>query len=81
MPGSVLASNSWQVISAPAASAADLQSTDISYVVAPRQADGSLPATPFLKPVIGGRLIDKGAVISGDTFLGAAPDLGVFEVQ
>ena len=81
MPGSILTSNSWQVISSPAASAADLQSTDISFATAPRQADGSLPATPFLQPVIEGRLIDQGVIISGDAYLGAAPDLGAFEVQ
>jgi hypothetical protein len=80
MTGSILTSNSWQIISPPA-SAADLQSTDISYATAPRQPDGSLPSTPFLHPVTGGRLIDRGVIISGDTYSGAAPDLGAFEVQ
>jgi hypothetical protein len=53
---------------------------DYSSVTGLRQSDGSLPDLPFLKPVLGGRLIDQG-VNTGDPYLGAAPDLGAFEVQ
>jgi hypothetical protein len=58
----------------------DFQSIDASQVMGPRQADGSLPDLPFLKPVAGGRLIDKGCT-NGVTYMGNAPDLGWFEVQ
>ncbi|MEY4388054.1 MAG: hypothetical protein RLY20_3337 [Verrucomicrobiota bacterium] len=75
--GSLLTNNSWQVIS-PAPTAADVQSIDDSVAVAPRNADGSLPEWPFLRPVIGGRLVDKGVNI-GQPFNGTAPDLGAFE--
>jgi hypothetical protein len=75
--GSLLASNSWQVLSPPA-DPSDVLSVESSVAVQPRQADGSLPVWPFLRPVPGGRLIDKGADI-GEPFTGAAPDLGAFE--
>ncbi|HUI06598.1 MAG TPA: right-handed parallel beta-helix repeat-containing protein [Verrucomicrobiae bacterium] len=74
---SILISNSWQVVS-PAASTNDLLSVDTSFAVAPRRDDGGLPETPFLRPVPGGRLVDKGADL-GAPFSGSAPDLGAFE--
>jgi hypothetical protein len=77
--GTLFTNNSWQVLS-PGPSASDFQSVDYSGVTAPRQSDGGLPNLPFLKPVLNGRLIDKG-VDTGDPYLGAAPDLGAFEVQ
>jgi len=46
--------------------------------MAPRRDDGSLPETPYLRPVPAGRLVDKGANL-GNSFNGAAPDLGAFE--
>ena len=76
--GTLFTSNSWQVISSPAANNSDLQSIDESAVMSPRQADGSLPFLPFLRPVPGGRLIDKGVDV-GDPYTGARPDLGAFE--
>ncbi len=75
--GTLATNNSWQVLS-PAANTGDVLSADQSVAVAPRQADGSLPVWPFLRPVPGGRLIDKGVNI-GEPFNGAAPDLGAFE--
>ena len=75
--GTLATSNSWQVISPPP-TANDVQSVDETVAVAPRQADGSLPVWPFLRPVPGGRLIDKGVNI-GEPYAGAAPDLGAFE--
>ena len=77
--GTLSTSNSWQVISSPAANASDVQSVDESVATAPRNADGSLPTWPFLRPVAGGRLIDKGVNL-GEPFSGAAPDLGAFEI-
>ena len=75
---SILISNSWQVVTSPAASTNDLLSVDTSWALAPRRDDGSLPESPFLRPVPNGRLVDKGADI-GNSFQGPAPDLGAFE--
>jgi hypothetical protein len=75
--GSLLTNNSWQVLS-PAATTNDVLSADVSAAIAPRQADGSLPVSPFLRPTPGGRLIDRGVYI-GEPFAGAAPDLGAYE--
>jgi hypothetical protein len=76
--GTLATNNSWQVIS-PKPTTNDVQSVAISYALAPRQADGSLPDTPFLHPVPGGRLVDQGVYL-GDPYYGAAPDLGAFEL-
>ena len=76
--GTVLTSNSWQVVTSPAVSAADVQSVDESVAILPRNADGSLPVWPFLRPVISGRLVDKGVNL-GQPFNGTAPDLGAYE--
>ncbi|TAL05798.1 MAG: DUF1565 domain-containing protein [Verrucomicrobia bacterium] len=76
--GTIVTSNSWQVVSSPAANAGDVLSVNSSGVDGPRQSDGSLPVLPFLRPVPAGRLIDKGVDV-GDPFAGAAPDLGAFE--
>ena len=76
--GSQLTSNSWQVITSPAVSASDVLSVDTSVATAPRNADGSLPYWPFLRPVPAGRLIDKGVILT-EPFTGASPDLGAFE--
>lgn len=78
--GTLSTNNTWQIISSPAVSSADFQSLDYSGVTGPRQADGSLPDLPFLHPVIGGRLVNKG-VDAGVSYSGSAPDLGAFEVQ
>ena len=75
--GSLLTNNSWQVL--VSVSTNDVQSTQVSLALLPRGDDGSLPQTPFLKPVPGGRLIDRGVDI-GLPFSGSAPDLGAFEV-
>lgn len=75
--GTLTTNNSWQVIS-PAPTSADVQSVDTSVATAPRNADGSLPVWPFLRPVEGGRLVDKGVNI-GQPYNGTAPDLGAYE--
>ncbi|MEK7781436.1 MAG: immunoglobulin domain-containing protein [Verrucomicrobiota bacterium] len=77
-PGTLLTNNSWQVISAPAANASDVLSTIESVATAPRNADGSLPYWPFLRPVPGGRLIDQGVILT-EPYTGTSPDLGAFE--
>ena len=76
--GSTLISNSWQAITSPAASTNDLLSVDTAFATAPRRDDGGLPETPFMRPVPGGRLVDKGVDL-GKPFSGSAPDLGAFE--
>ncbi|MFO1489142.1 MAG: immunoglobulin domain-containing protein [Verrucomicrobiota bacterium] len=78
--GSLSFTNTWQIISEPSVNAADFQSLDSSGAAGPRNAAGALPDLPFLKPVLGGRLVNKGMNV-GDPYLGAAPDLGAFEVQ
>ena len=76
--GSILSNNSWQTASSPAAGTNDLLSVDTSFATAPRRDGGSLPETPFLRPVPNGRLVDQGADL-GAPFSGSAPDLGAFE--
>ena len=46
-----------------------------------RNADGSLPITTLLRLKKGSFLIDKGVVIAGEKYNGAAPDLGCFETD
>jgi hypothetical protein len=75
---SIQISNSWQVITSPGATNSDVLSIDTTFATAPRRDDGSLPEIPFMRPVPGGRLVNKGANI-GLPFSGSAPDLGAFE--
>jgi|GEM_PF-926216 len=77
--GTLSTNNSWQLLTSPSANAGDVQSVDESVATAPRNPDGSLPAGIFLRPVPGGRLIDRGVNV-GDSFSGSAPDLGALEV-
>jgi hypothetical protein len=76
--GTIFTNNSWQVIFSPSAGTNDLLSVDVSAALAPRRDDGGLPDAPFLRPVPGGRLVDKG-VYRGEVFQGAAPEVGAFE--
>ena len=75
---STLISNSWQVVTSPDPSVSDVLSTNEAYALFPRRDDGSLPETPFMRPVPAGRLVDQGTNI-GAAFNGSAPDLGAFE--
>ncbi|HEU6447851.1 MAG TPA: right-handed parallel beta-helix repeat-containing protein [Verrucomicrobiae bacterium] len=75
--GSVITHNSWQILS-PDVNAADFLSTNTADALAPRRDDGNLPETPFLRPVPGGRLVNKGVDI-GESYHGSAPDLGAYE--
>ncbi len=58
----------------------DFMSLDLALLEAPRQPDGSLPNTGFLRLKPSSGLIDKGEKI-GFPFKGAAPDLGCFEAN
>jgi hypothetical protein len=77
--GSLLTNNSWQVLS-PVASTNDILSIDSSLALGPRRDDGSLPETPFLRPIPTGRLVNNG-VLNGLPYIGAAPDLGAYETS
>jgi hypothetical protein len=76
MNGTDAMNNSWNL--PVQVTAADFQSISTLGVDGPRQADGSLPAIPFLRLVAGSDLVDKGTSISFP-FDGVAPDLGAFE--
>jgi hypothetical protein len=56
----------------------DFLSVDTALLVAPRQADGSLPTNDFMRLKPTSSLVDKGVNI-GFAYNGAAPDLGCFE--
>jgi parallel beta-helix repeat protein len=58
--------------------ATDFLSLDETFLTAPRQADGSLPETSFLRLKTSSNLIDAGIDI-GFPFKGKSPDLGCFE--
>ena len=75
-PGSILISNSWQVV--PAAGTNDWLSVDRAQALAPRRDDGGLPEVPLLRPVPTGSFVDMGADL-GQPFQGSAPDLDAFE--
>jgi hypothetical protein len=70
--------NSFSPNSGITVTSTDFLSTDESLLVAPRQTDGSLPNTSFLKLKAGSNLIDKGMNL-GFAYVGTAPDLGAFE--
>ena len=70
--------NSWDSALGVSVSAADFQSTSITGMDGPRQADGSLPCVPFMRLAQGSDLIDKGQNVNLP-FSGSAPDLGAFE--
>lgn len=77
--GSMLTNNSWQVL-ASAVNGNDFLSTNTVYALALRSDDGGLPETPFLRPVPGNRLINKGINLGTSSF-GTAPDLGAYETS
>jgi hypothetical protein len=74
-------SNTWQAVFTNVnvrVSTNDFLSIDYTWALAPRRDDGSLPETPFLRPVPGGRLVNRGVNIGGP-FFGSRPDLGAYE--
>ena len=56
----------------------DFMTFDESLLTAPRQPDGSLPYIAFAQLVSSSDLVDAGTNV-GFAYVGAAPDLGVFE--
>ena len=68
--------NSWN--SGFSVSANDFQSLDTTLILAPRQADGSLPDVPFMRLKDSSPLIDAGIDVNL-TYNGYAPDLGCYE--
>jgi hypothetical protein len=76
MSGTNAAYNSWNLN--VTMSNAQFRSVSTSGWDAPRQADGSLPALPYLHLAANSTLIDKGVDV-GLPYNGSAPDLGAFE--
>ena len=68
--------NSWN--SGFSVSANDFQSLDTTLILAPRQADGSLPDVPFMRLKDSSPLINAGIDVNL-TYNGNAPDLGCYE--
>jgi len=68
--------NTWNGIPV---NAADFLSLDDTIARGPRQPDGSLPSSDFLRLVSGSNLIDAGTDV-GLPYSGVAPDLGAYEV-
>jgi hypothetical protein len=77
----VLQNNAWQLFTGTsAAKLTDFIDSDATAAMnAARRADGGLPEDFFMRPVFGSRFIDRGVAITGDTWLGTAPDLGAYE--
>ena len=71
--------NTW--LSGYSCSDADFISLDTTMVTTERNADGTLPTTTLLRLKNGSSLIDKGVVLSGESYQGTAPDLGCFETD
>ena len=67
--------NSWNTEPGATVTDADFLSLDVSELLKPRKADGSLPDVNFMKLAPGSDLIDKGKDVGLD-FSGSAPDLG-----
>ncbi len=61
-------------------SAADFLSLDTTRILAPRQADGSLPESTCLRLADGSKLIDAGTDLNLG-YNGLAPDLGCYEKE
>ena len=71
--------NTWNT-GAPVVSDADFVSLDMTQLLRPRKADGSLPDIDFMRLKQGSALIDAGVNV-GITYTGSAPDIGPFEAQ
>lgn len=57
----------------------DFVSLDMKLLTSPREADGSLPETGFMRPAPKGKMVDAGEKGS-EPFTGRAPDAGAFEL-
>ena len=71
--------NSWN-LSGIGVSENDFVSLDSTGITGPRQEDGSLPETDFLKLAAGSDLIDAGVDV-GIPFYGRSPDIGFSELN
>lgn len=69
--------NTWN--SGYTVSDADFVSLDTTIILAPRQADGSLPESTLLHLKSTSKLIDAGQLLDSITYIGTAPDLGCYE--
>jgi cellulase/cellobiase CelA1 len=78
MSGTSAGNNSWNL--GIALSDSEFQSVSTAGWDASRQADGSLPALPYLHLAARSALIDKGTNV-GLPYAGSAPDLGAFETS
>ncbi|MFF3494721.1 right-handed parallel beta-helix repeat-containing protein [Streptomyces sp. NPDC002795] len=78
MTGTDSSHNTWDL--GTPLSDGQFQSTSSTGWDAPRQADGSLPSLPNLRPTSTGDLIDEGTDVDLP-YKGEAPDLGAFEVR
>lgn len=72
--------NSWDGTIAIAISDSDFVSLDDADMLGPRQEDGSLPITSFLRLASGSDLIDAGMDV-GLAYIGNAIDIGAFEFE
>jgi hypothetical protein len=75
--GAMVSNNSWTL--PVTVSSADFTSLDATQLTSPRKADGSLPDITFMHLKAGSDLINAGTDV-GLPYVGAAPDLGAFEV-
>lgn len=75
LSGVTVSNNTWNSIPV---NAADFLSLDDTIARGPRQADGSLPVSDFLRLASDSNLIDAGIDV-GLSFNGLAPDLGAYE--
>ncbi|MFK7834290.1 MAG: T9SS type A sorting domain-containing protein, partial [Winogradskyella sp.] len=75
IPECTLTNNYFDPNTALTVTPSDFLSLDINLLTSPRQADGSLPDTDFMKLEANSDLVDAGADI-GFPFNGSAPDLG-----
>jgi len=69
--------NSWNGLTA---ASSDFASLDTSLATRARNADGTLPSTALFRLSSGSKFVDKGTNV-GLGYLGAAPDLGAFELR
>ena len=69
--------NSWDIAGLTIA-ASDFASLDTAGIMGPRNADGSVPNTEFMRLSATSKLIDAGTYV-GLPYSGKAPDLGAFE--
>ena len=77
--GTIESYNSWD--SGIGVSSSDFTNTDVSQLLSPRNADGSLPTNiTFLHLTSSSHLINSGVNV-GLPYLGSAPDLGAFELK